>query len=138
MTAVEAAAGDLIVLIDAAGLQVVIIDVPVVSWIVDDTGVAPALPVIPWTLTTPWARIEIGTKHLTPGLIGAATISAAMGDESFRGGFPEFLDLLQTTTGKPVTGAQLLNGNLISAFWMWVSDRLMRAGWVGLRSWART
>ena len=121
--AVEAAADDLIVLITNNGAQIVLTDVPVVGWITDETSAVPAVPVIPWALTEPWARIEVETRHLTPGLIGAARVDATMCDNSFRGRFSELLDHLTATTGLAVTGTELVNGTLVSAFWSWVGDK---------------
>jgi hypothetical protein len=123
MSAIEpagaAAHDDLIVLVENTGAAISLVDVPALGWITDEAGASPARPVIPWTLTPQWAQVEIGTKHVTPGLIGGAYISVAMGDQSFRGSFPGFLDYLVATTGLPINGSGLLTGALMSEFWSW-------------------
>jgi hypothetical protein len=119
--AIGAARNELIVLINNDGTTITLVDMPVVAWLVDESGV-PAVPVINWAITPLWARVEFETDHLVPGLVGAAIVVVTMCDDSFRGGFSEFLDWLQTTTGKSVSSTQLVTGHLISAYWSWVSD----------------
>jgi hypothetical protein len=60
MKAVEARAGELVVLItDTGGAAISIVDTPVVGWITDETGATPSRPVTLWPLTPRWAKVEV-------------------------------------------------------------------------------
>jgi hypothetical protein len=123
IAAVPAARNELIVLVNDTGATIVLADVPVLCWLVDQTGAMSSAPVILWPLTPLWATIELETRHLTPGLAGAARVAATMCDESFRGGFSELLDHLAAVAGKAVKGGELVNGTLIAAFGSWLSAK---------------
>jgi hypothetical protein len=124
--AVEAAGAashdDLIVLVENTGTAIILTDVPALGWITGAPG-APAVPVTTEKLTPQWARVEVDTKHVTPGLIGGAYISVTMVEESFRRSFPGFLDHLASSTGLPIVGTGLLAGPLTHGYWAWVADR---------------
>jgi hypothetical protein len=60
MSGAVEARDDLVLLVSNTGAQIVIVDMPVLGWIVGAPG-APATPVIPWALTEPWATIEVET-----------------------------------------------------------------------------
>jgi hypothetical protein len=117
---------------DSTGLSVVtILDMPVLGWTVDETGVAPVQPVVGGAMppaspsTAPivspiWAHIVI-TPSATLELVGAARVDVYLPDNSFRGSFSAFLDFLAGNhdANRQIDGGQLVAEPLQLAWQAW-------------------